>query len=80
LLQTGKQTLYGNKGNAHKGFDHLDLANILKSRDNWILSYNNCPEILQLYSEYDILYPKWKYGMSQDKDSKEILIVNKRSK
>lgn len=80
LLEKDKQTLYGNKGSTHKGFDHIDLANILKSRDDWILSYNNCPEILQLYGEYDILYPKWKYGMSQDKDSKEILIVNKRSK
>jgi len=53
------------------------LATILKGRDNWILSYNNCPEILKLYENYDILYPDWKYGMSSDKNSKEVLIINK---
>ena len=77
LLGKDKETLYGDRGNAHKGFDHMGLANILKERDNWILSYNNCPEILKLYENYDILYPDWKYGMSSDKNSKEVLIINK---
>ena len=77
LLGKDKETLYGDRGNAHKGFDHMGLANILRGRDNWILSYNNCPEILKLYENYDILYPDWKYGMSSDKNSKEVLIINK---
>ena len=77
LLGKDRENLYGNAGNKHKGFDHASLANILKERENWILSYNNCPEILKLYEKYDILYPDWKYGMSSDKNSKEVLIINK---
>lgn len=68
--------LYGYKGNAHKDFDHLGLHNLLSNRNEWILSYNNCPEIKELYSDYEIVYPEWSYGMSKDKVSKEILIVN----
>jgi len=77
LLGKDKENLYGDAGNKHKGFDHAGLVNILKERDNWILSYNNCPEILKLYEGYDIIYPDWKYGMSSDKTSKEVLIINK---
>lgn len=68
--------LYGNSGNLHKGFDHFGLHKILSQRDGWILSYNNTPEILELYKDYKILFPNWKYGMSTDKLSKEVLILN----
>lgn len=77
LLAKDKATLYGTNGNTHRGFDHLGLANMLKKRDGWILSYNNCPEILKLYKNYDIRYPNWKYSMSSDKTSKEVLVINK---
>ena len=76
-LPDGRDNLYGDGGDLHKTFDHLKLVNILKERNNWILSYNNCPEILKLYEDYDIIYPDWKYGMSSDKDSNEVLIINK---
>ncbi len=56
--------------------DHLKLYNILKTRNNWILSYNNCPEILNLYKDYNVTFPDWKYGMSKDKNAREVLIVN----
>jgi DNA adenine methylase len=72
-----KNNLYGKKGDTHKCFDHKGLAEILKERDNWILSYNNCPEIQELYKDYKILYPNWKYGMSADKYSNEVLIISK---
>jgi len=80
LLGKDKENLYGANGDTHKGFDHLGLSSLLKERDDWILSYNNCPEILKLYEDYVILYPDWKYGMSSDKNSKEILIINKGKK
>ena len=48
LLGKDKENLYGASGDTHKGFDHLGLSNLLKERDDWILSYNNCPEILKL--------------------------------
>lgn len=72
-----KSLLYGKKGNAHKDFDHEQLAGILKQREHWILSYNDCAEIRALYAGFDILTPNWKYGMSNDKLSKEVLIFSK---
>ena len=41
-----------------------------------MISYNPHPEILELYKDYEIVYPEWAYGMSSDKKSKEILILN----
>lgn len=72
-----KSSLYGKKGNAHKDFDHEGLAEILRNREHWILSYNDCDEIRNLYEGFHILTPNWKYGMSNDKCSKEILIFSK---
>src|SRR4029453_1262989 len=43
-----KVPLYGRNGNAHRFFDHVALATILKERKQWLLSYNDCPEIREL--------------------------------
>lgn len=72
-----KNALYGSKGNAHKDFDHEGLAAILLKRDKWILSYNDCDEIRKIYSKFRMITPDWKYGMSKDKSSKELLIFSK---
>ncbi len=69
--------LYGTRGDTHKGFDHDGLAKILTRRGAWILSYNDCPEIRELYEGFEILTPQWKYGMSANKQSKELLILSK---
>lgn len=71
-----KNKLYGDRGSTHKNFNHELLAEILKGRDNWILSYNNSPEVRSLYKGYKFLYPSWKYGMGNDKNSKEIIILS----
>jgi len=70
------QKLYGDKGNLHEGFDHDGLAEILHNRDNWILSYNDCDEIHDLYDGFTFYYPEWKYGMSSNKKSREVLIFS----
>ena len=70
-----KSNLYGNNGDTHKNFDHELLAELLKKKDNWILCYNNDPYIRKLYKDYEWHYPNWKYGMSSEKNSKEILIM-----
>ena len=69
-------SLYGNKGNLHNGFDHEGLAKILHTRDNWILSYSDTAYIRDLYQDCRIVRPKWKYGMSSNKNSKEVLILS----
>ena len=71
-----EQRLYGNKGNMHKEFNHERLAQMLHKRNKWILSYNNSDKILKLYHGYKIIYPNWKYGMSNDKNSREVLILS----
>ncbi len=71
-----RSSLYGKKGNAHKNFDHLLLAELLAERNNWIMSYNDCDEIREVYKQYTIISPEWKYGMSNDKSSREVLIFS----
>lgn len=70
------QKLYGDRGNMHDGFDHTALAKILHGRDCWILSYNDSEEIHKMYARYKFHYPKWKYGMSNNKNSREVLIFS----
>jgi DNA adenine methylase len=72
-----KLALYGKDGDTHKGFDHEGLRDILSKRDNWIMSYNDCPEIREMYSGNKIVVPNWKYGMSKNKSSNEVLIFSK---
>ncbi len=74
-----RSTLYGKKGDAHRGFDHEGLAAILRKRDHWILSYNDCEEIRALYKGFPSVVPAWKYGMSNNKASKEILIFSSKA-
>ena len=77
----------------HNGFDHFKLNELLKNhKGGFILSYNDCDTIRDLYSDYDIYDVSWQYTMGQGetrigknrienndthvKQSHEILIVN----
>lgn len=71
-----KSKIYGNKKDRDNEFDHAHFSSILHKIDRWILSYNNCDEIKDLYSGYRFLIPEWKYGMSVNKESNEIIIVS----
>jgi len=68
--------LYGNRGDRHfQQEDHENLRDILMSRDHWLLCYNDCEEIRDLYRDYEIVSPEWSYGMSRG-GSKELLILD----
>jgi DNA adenine methylase len=71
------QKLYGKKGDMHNGFDHAGLAALLKKRERWILSYNNCPEVQDLYKGYTFIVPEWAYSMNNTKLSNEVIILSK---
>lgn len=71
-----ESALYGKKGDTHKDFDHRALCEILKERSNWILSYNDCDKIRAMYAPFKKVSPSWKYGMSNNKCSREILIFS----
>ncbi len=68
--------LYGIKGDHHSGFDHEGLAGILKKRGGWLLSYNDCEMVRDLYSGFKTLTPAWSYGMNANKKSSEILVMS----
>ena len=72
-----KGNLYGKKGSTHRDFNHVEFRNYIEFRKSWILSYNDCPEIRQLYEGFRIETPTWAYGMSKDKKSKEVIIYSK---
>ena len=43
---------------------------------NWILTYNNCEYIRELYKNYLIIDASWSYGMNKTKKSSEIVIIS----
>jgi len=73
LEQSSK--LYGNNGDMHENFDHEKLFNAMRLRKNWIMTYNDCEYIRNLYKDYDIRDVNWKYGMNKTKKSSEIVII-----
>ncbi len=68
--------LYGQRRDMHESFSHEELAAHLNKRDGWVLSYNDCALIRDLYCGHCMIKPEWAYGMSASKYSKELLIVN----
>jgi len=77
----------------HNGFNHNLLCELLKNhKGGFILSYNDCTEIRQMYKDYKIVEVQWQYTMGQGetrigknrlekgdshiKQSHEILILN----
>lgn len=71
--------LYGNNGDMGFGYeDHQDLAAILKSHPKgWALSYNDCPQIRELYQGFEFVELKPSLSMSNGKKScPEVLILN----
>lgn len=73
-----KSNLYGKNGDMHENFDHKKLQKSLKKRKNWILTYNDCEYIRDLYKDYKIIETTWSYGMNKTKKSSEIIIINNK--
>lgn len=69
--------LYGNHGNTHRNFDHVGLAEILSSRGDWVLSYNDCEFVRDTYSSHRIETISFSYGMNKTKISSEVIIFSK---
>lgn len=80
-LEGNGNKLYGDKGNTHEGFDHLRLRRLLGKLDDqgvkWVMSYNHCPAIQELYEGFKKIPARWKYGMSADKNGKELIILSR---
>lgn len=83
----GGSKLYGNSGDLHEDFDHEGLWALLLSYSSlnipWMLTYNDCQYIRDLYSlkstnleKIKIKEVDWKYGMNKTKKSSEIVITS----
>jgi DNA adenine methylase len=70
-----KDFLYGKDGDVHKSFNHEAFANKIRSRKDWIISYNDCEYIRKLYEGCRIIPASWSYGMNKSKASSEIIIL-----
>ena len=70
-----KSKLYGNNGDMHESFDHTKLYNCISRKKNWLMTYNNCDFIKNLYKEFEIIETNWSYGMNKNKKSSEIVII-----
>jgi DNA adenine methylase len=73
-LEKGSK-LYGNKGDMHESFNHEKLHQVLSNKKNWMMTYNDCTYIRELYHDYIILDVDWSYGMNKSKESSEIVII-----
>lgn len=67
--------IYGKDGDLHQQFDHEKFANTIQSRKDWILTYNDCPKIRNLYSGCQFFTESWSYGMNTSKRSNEVIIL-----
>lgn len=68
-------TLYGQRGGMHNNFDHAGLAGLLRGRDRWVLSYNDCDLIRDLYAGCSFTKAEWAYGISNGKVGSEVIIA-----
>ena len=77
-----KSALYGKKGTLHKGFDHERFAETMKKcTHNWLITYDNCEYIKDLFSfahitEWDLMYGMRNQTKTSSQLGKEIFISN----
>lgn len=74
---------YNLKSEFQSDFNHEELRDTLKQRDSlWMLSYNDKPIILDLYSGSDFIvkYQWWKQGTQTNRSTREIVIFPKEMK
>jgi DNA adenine methylase len=67
--------IYGKDGDMHESFNHASFAAAIQKRRDWILTYNDCPYIRELYKGCRIFQESWSYGMNATKKSSEIIIL-----
>jgi DNA adenine methylase len=70
-----KTYIYGKDGDMHETFDHKAFAETIRKRRDWIISYNDCDYIRELYKGCRIFTESWAYGMNASKESSEVIIL-----
>ncbi|MCS7004333.1 MAG: DNA adenine methylase [Cytophagales bacterium] len=81
-LSATKSALYGKNGKLHKVFDHERFAEIMKNcKHKWLITYDNCDYIKDLFSFANIAEWNLMYGMRNQTETSnqlgdEIFIAN----
>jgi len=81
-----KSKLYGKNGDLHTSFDRFRFAsNIKKCKHNWLITYDDSPEIRELFDFANIYEWELQYGMNNymrayAKKGKELFITNYKIK
>jgi len=70
-----KDYIYGKDGNMHESFDHKAFSEEILKRKDWMISYNDCEYIRNLYNGCRIISTSWSYSMNKSKASSEIIIL-----
>jgi DNA adenine methylase len=80
MEKESKESIYGNNGDMHRGFDHVALRDALvQHKERWVLSYLDVPAIRDLYDKFNISEVTWRYTMKPGKsrpEGKELVITN----
>ena len=63
-------------GDIYENFNHQLLFELIKTKRNWIMTYNNCDYIKSLYKDFIIIELKYKYDINIDKKISEIIILS----
>lgn len=81
-LSKTKSRLYGKNGELHTSFDHERFAqNMRKCKHKWLITYDNSPDVIKLFSFANIYEWELQYGMNNYKQEfaaigKELFISN----
>lgn len=70
---------YGLDGEFHSGFDQDEFEFWCGTRGNWIMSNNDCAEVRDRYSQYEMIEPHWMYSTTNHigaEQSNEVLIFS----
>lgn len=75
-----KSKLYGINGDLHDNFEHELFHKFITSTNcDYIITYNDCPFIRELYKSNVILEAEWSYGMNKSHKSSEIIILSRKA-
>ncbi len=81
-FSASKSALYGKNGKLHTGFDHERFAEVMKNcQHKWLITYDNCTYIKDLFSfakikEWDLMYGMRNQTQHSNQLGKEIFIAN----
>ena len=67
--------LYGVNGEG-QNINHKNLMTKIKKFKKWLITYDDCELIRELYKENVIISTGWSYGMNSSKKSNEVIIIS----